>query len=64
MTTREKILASARKEFSEKGLNGARVDRIAGASGVNKAMIYYHFGSKEALYAPFWTSCWGSWALF
>jgi TetR/AcrR family transcriptional regulator len=50
MTTREKILASARKEFSEKGLNGARVDRIAGASGVNKAMIYYHFGSKEALY--------------
>jgi AcrR family transcriptional regulator len=50
MTTREKILASARKEFSDKGLDGSRVDRIAEASGVNKAMIYYHFSSKEGLY--------------
>jgi TetR/AcrR family transcriptional regulator len=50
MTTREKILASARKEFAEKGLEGSRVDRIAAAAGVNKAMIYYHFASKERLY--------------
>lgn len=50
MTTREKILASARKEFSDKGFDGSRVDRIAAASGLNKAMIYYHFGSKEDLY--------------
>jgi len=46
----EKILAAARAEFAEHGLAGARVDRIAAASGVNKAMIYYHFGSKEKLY--------------
>ena len=50
MTTRERILASARKEFSDKGFEGSRVDRIAAAAGVNKAMIYYHFDSKEALY--------------
>jgi len=50
MTTKEKILASARKEFAEKGLEGSRVDRIAEGAGVNKAMIYYHFGSKERLY--------------
>lgn len=50
MTTKEKILASARKEFAEKGLEGSRVDRIAERAGVNKAMIYYHFASKERLY--------------
>lgn len=50
MTTKEKILTAARKEFSEKGLDGARVDVIAEAAGVNKAMIYYHFASKEQLY--------------
>lgn len=50
MTTKEKILASARNEFADKGFEGARVDRIASAAGVNKAMIYYHFTSKERLY--------------
>jgi AcrR family transcriptional regulator len=46
----EKILLSARKEFAEHGLAGARVDRIASRAGVNKAMIYYYFRSKENLY--------------
>jgi AcrR family transcriptional regulator len=46
----EKILLSARKEFSEHGLAGARVDRIASQAKVNKAMIYYYFRSKENLY--------------
>jgi TetR/AcrR family transcriptional regulator len=50
MTTRERILAAARKEFAEKGLEGARVDSIARSAGANKAMIYYHFQSKERLY--------------
>ncbi len=45
-----KILRAARAEFSKYGLAGARVDRIAEKSGINKAMIYYHFGSKEKLY--------------
>lgn len=50
MNTKHKIIAGARKEFSDKGFEGARVDRIARDAGVNKAMIYYHFGSKEKLY--------------
>ena len=50
MTTKERILAAARNEFSDKGFEGARVDAIARAAGVNKAMIYYHFTSKEFLY--------------
>lgn len=50
MTTQEKILAAAREEFAARGLDGARVDRIARSAGVNKAMIYYHYHSKERLY--------------
>lgn len=48
--SKEKILEAALLEFSRYGLDGARVDRIATSSGVNKAMIYYHFNSKENLY--------------
>ena len=48
--TRLAILAAAEREFSTKGLAGARVDTIAEESGVNKRMIYYYFGSKEDLY--------------
>ncbi len=48
--TRQKIIDTARAEFAEHGLAGARVERIAKTAGVNKAMIYYHFHSKEYLY--------------
>ena len=48
--SREKILKVAFREFSSKGLSGARVDRIAAQSKTSKNMIYYHFGSKEGLY--------------
>lgn len=44
------ILAAAALEFAERGYAGARVDRIARRAKVNKAMLYYHFGSKRALY--------------
>ncbi len=47
--TRQRILHAAAAEFSRYGLAGARVDRIAAASGSNKAMIYAYFGSKEGL---------------
>lgn len=48
--SRDKIIAAALGEFAEHGRAGARVDRIAAAAGVNKAMIYYHFKSKDELY--------------
>ena len=47
---KQKILETAKQEFAEYGLEGARVDRIAKKAEVNKAMIYYYFGSKEKLY--------------
>lgn len=48
--TPDQILAAAALEFSERGFAGARVDRIARRARVNKAMLYYHFKSKQALY--------------
>ena len=48
--TRDKLLEAATREFEERGFDGARVDRIARRARANKAMIYYHFGDKRALY--------------
>lgn len=48
--TRERILAAAIEEFAAKGFDGAKVDRIADDAGVNKAMLYYHFKGKGALF--------------
>jgi len=50
MTTKERIVDAAVHEFSKGGYPGARVDNIALKAGVNKAMIFYYFGSKEDLY--------------
>lgn len=48
--TRARILDAALKEFSAKGLAGARTEQIAAAADVNKALLYYYFESKEKLY--------------
>jgi TetR/AcrR family transcriptional regulator len=48
--SRSAILAAALAEFAEQGLAGARMDAIASAAGVNKALLYYYFQSKDALY--------------
>jgi AcrR family transcriptional regulator len=48
--TRRRILAAALAEFAEKGIDGARVDRIAERAQSNKRLLYHHFGSKEGLY--------------
>jgi|SRR5579859_1596024 len=49
--TRARILDAAVREFSENGLAGARTEQIAEAAGVNKALLYYYFKGKDALYA-------------
>jgi len=48
--TRQAILQAAERIFAEEGLAGARTDAIAAAAGVNKALLYYYFRSKEGLY--------------
>lgn len=49
--TKRLLLDAATAEFSEHGLAGARVDRIAAAAGVNKERIYQYFGKKDDLFA-------------
>lgn len=48
--TRAAILEAAEKIFAEAGDAGARTDAIAAAAGVNKALLYYYFRSKNELY--------------
>lgn len=50
LTTARRIVATAERIFAERGLAGARMDEIARASKVNKALLYYYFRSKEELY--------------
>jgi TetR/AcrR family transcriptional regulator len=48
--TLKRIIAAACDEFGAQGFAAATVDRIARRARVNKAMIYYHFPNKRALY--------------
>ena len=43
-------MRAAVREFSEQGLSGARTDAIARSAKVNKALLYYYFRDKDALY--------------
>lgn len=47
--TKNKILDAARTLFNEKGIDSTCVDEIAEKAGITKAMIYYHFDSKESI---------------
>src|SRR5215831_10424267 len=48
---RELILDAARKVFEAEGLEGASLRAIAADAGYTPAALYFHFESKEAIYA-------------
>ncbi|MGY4402969.1 AcrR family transcriptional regulator [Bradyrhizobium sp. USDA 3315] len=48
---RELILDAARSVFAEEGLEGASLRAIATRAGYTAAALYFHFDSKEAIYA-------------
>ncbi len=48
--TRRRILAAADELFCEAGLDATTTREIAVRSQVNKALIHYHFGSKDELF--------------
>lgn len=48
---RELILDAARQVFAEEGLDGASLRAIALRAGYTPAALYFHFDSKEAMYA-------------
>ena len=50
ISTRDAVFAAAARLFSSRGFDGVSMDDLARDAGVNKAMIYYHFAGKLALY--------------
>src|SRR5713101_2903274 len=48
--TVRRIVTAAERIFAKHGLAGARTEEIAQAARVNKALLYYYFGSKEDLH--------------
>lgn len=49
-STRDRIVSAAKAEFSQHGIAGARIDRIAKAAKTSKERVYAYFSSKVALY--------------
>lgn len=47
---RRQLLAAAREEFLSAGPEGARISDIADRAGVNVALLYRYFASKEQLF--------------
>jgi len=47
---REQILDAAREVFIDSGYAGARTQDIAAAAGVNSALVFRHFESKEEIF--------------
>jgi AcrR family transcriptional regulator len=49
--TKAKLLTGALRTLTEHGIAGTSARTIATAAGVNQALIFYHFGSVDALLA-------------
>ncbi|GAA1836845.1 TetR/AcrR family transcriptional regulator [Pseudonocardia ailaonensis] len=49
--TRRALLAAARELFAAEGYDGTTVRAVAERAGVNQALLFRHFGSKEGLFA-------------
>jgi AcrR family transcriptional regulator len=54
----ERLWQAARREFSERGYHGARVQGIARRAGCNVALLYRHWASKKALYIDVLRTTW------
>ncbi|GAA2624799.1 TetR family transcriptional regulator [Streptomyces xiangluensis] len=48
--TRDRILAAAREEFSQRGYDKTSVRGIAKAAGVDSALVHHYFGTKEQVF--------------
>jgi AcrR family transcriptional regulator len=50
-TTRDAVLAAARERFAQHGYDRVRMRDVAADAGVDVALVTYHFGSKDGLFA-------------
>lgn len=49
-STEQKIFDAAHEMFTQKGMDGAKMQEIADRAGINKALLHYYFKTKEKLY--------------
>jgi AcrR family transcriptional regulator len=47
---RRRILDAAMAEYTQYGMDGARIDRIARTAGASKERLYAYFGDKQRLF--------------
>lgn len=50
LTNRERLIAEARRLFTDKGFSDVSVDEIAAAAGLTKGAVYYQFKDKTDLF--------------
>ncbi|BBH15988.1 hypothetical protein Back2_02750 [Nocardioides baekrokdamisoli] len=48
---KREILSATRALFEERGVNNAQIEDIARAAGINRAIVYRHFSSKDEIFA-------------
>jgi AcrR family transcriptional regulator len=51
ISTRERIIATARRLFAAAGYEGTSTETVLQESGVSRGALYHHFENKEALFA-------------
>lgn len=49
-STEQKIFEAAHEIFTQKGMDGAKMQEIADRAGINKALLHYYYRTKEKLY--------------
>jgi AcrR family transcriptional regulator len=54
-SSREKLILSAERLFADRGFDGVSVRDIAGAAGVNSALVGYYFRGKDGLLSEVYT---------
>jgi AcrR family transcriptional regulator len=48
--TRERLIATGRRLFGERGYEGTSIEAILETAGVARGALYHHFATKEALF--------------
>ena len=49
-STEQKIFDAAHEVFTQKGMDGAKMQEIADLAGINKALLHYYYRTKEKLF--------------